>query len=79
MVGRSPGKPRVAGFIPGQGTYLGCGFPPWLGYILEAASFSLPLFFLLIAENKSFLKKSMYRESLAPEVKDGAKSHLLVS
>ena len=29
---------KVADSIPGQGTYLGCGFDPWLGHIWEAAN-----------------------------------------
>ena len=27
---------KFAGSIAGQGTYLGCGFDPWLGYVREA-------------------------------------------
>ena len=36
LVGALPRAPkRVAGLIPGQGTYLGCGFDPQLGSIQE--------------------------------------------
>ena len=28
--------PKVAGLIPSQGTYLGCGFDPWSGHMQEA-------------------------------------------
>lgn len=30
---------KVAGLIPDQGTFLGGGFIPWLGYIWEATDF----------------------------------------
>ena len=38
LVGASSCKPKVVGSIPGQGTYLGCGFDPWSRCIQEAAN-----------------------------------------
>ena len=43
---------KVAGSVLGKGTYLGCRFNPWLGYVLEAtgACFSLTLMFLSLSQ-----------------------------
>ena len=42
---------KVAGSIPGQGTYLGCEFDPWLGCLWEATDqcFSLTSMFLSLS------------------------------
>ena len=46
-----PMHQKVAGSVLGKGTYLGCRFNPWLGYVLEAtgACFSLTLMFLSLS------------------------------
>ena len=49
VVGHTPAKRKVASWIPGQGTCLGCGFGPWLGayekQINRCSSLTLMYFF----------------------------------
>ena len=33
LVGHHPAKGKFTGSIPGQGTWLGCGFCPFLGHV----------------------------------------------
>ena len=51
---------KVKGLIPGQGTYLGCGFDPWLGRVLEATSwcFSLAWMFPSLPVSLPLFKKN---------------------
>ena len=51
LVGCHPTKQGVAGWIPGQGTCLGCGPGPQLGCVREATdqSFSHTLMFLSLS------------------------------
>ena len=38
LVGASSCNQKVAGSIPGQNTYLGCGFDPQSGHVQEATN-----------------------------------------
>ena len=55
-----PRHQKVTGSIPSQGSYLGCGFPPWSGHTQETTSrclsFSLSLFLSLKSIKNPWLK-----------------------
>ena len=57
----SPIHQKVVGSIPGQGTYLGCGFHPHSGHIQEATNqcFFLPLFLSLSLSPLLFSQRSI--------------------
>lgn len=61
LVGVSFRVLNVVGFVPGQGTYLGCTFSPCLGCVQEATSgrFSLSSMFLSLLSLSPFFPPSL--------------------
>ena len=59
LVERHPAKQKVASSVPGQGTFLGCGFGPWLGRMQEATNrcFSHISMFLSLPNSKNEIFK----------------------
>ena len=66
---------EAVGLIPGQGTYLGCRFDPWLGiYERQPISFSLTLMFLSLSLSLSIpLSLKISKHILGEERKKGRK------
>ena len=54
---------KFVGLIPGQGTYLGCEFGPFLGHVWEAMDqcFFLTMMFLSLSFSLPFLLKSIIK------------------
>ena len=57
-----PVQQKVMGSIPGQGTYLGSGFDPQVGYVWEATDHCFPLTLMVL----SFLPLSLKPINLLP-------------